>query len=413
MMKKYIVLSICLVAGIAHAQDWSDFRGPTQDGHVPAEMKLPVKWGPSTNLTWKLQLPGKAWSSPSIADGRIYLTNAVTANGKISLRTLSIDAKTKKIIWDHEIFSADEESAPNIHRKNSHASPTPVVWDKKVYVHFGHQGTACLDLNGKVIWKNNEYQYRPVHGNGGTPLIVDDVLIFSCDGGNDAFVVGLNRHTGKQIWKAQRNVEVARTFSFTTPQVITVDGKKQVISPGSNVVCSYEPKTGKEIWRVQYDGYSVIPRPVYANGLVYVCTGYGRPKLLAIRPTGKGDVTNTHVVWKELRSVPNTPSILIVGDELYMVSDRGIASCLDAKTGKIHWRERIDGSYSSSPIYHKGKIYFLSENGVGTVIRATKEKLDVLATNELGERTLASYAAAENALFIRSAEHLYRFEAKE
>src|SRR5262249_38284452 len=162
-----------------------------------------------------------------------------------------------------------------IHGKNSHASPTPLTDGQRLYVHFGHQGTACLDLDGKVLWRNTDLRYRPVHGNGGTPILVDEALVFSCDGGDVQFVVALDQATGKVRWKIDRKTGAFKKFSFGTPLLITVDGKPQIVSPGSGVVCAYDPKTGREIWRVRYDnGYSVVPRPVYGHGLVFVATGY-------------------------------------------------------------------------------------------------------------------------------------------
>ncbi len=301
---------------------------------------------------------------------------------------------------------------PRPHAKNSHASPTPLVYDGRVYVHFGHSGTACLDTEGKILWKNDSLRYSPVHGNGGSPILVDDRLIFSCDGSSNPFIVALNKDTGKLVWKTPRSVTASKKFSFHTPLLITVAGKKQVISTGSEAVCAYDPASGKEIWKVRHSGYSVIPRPVYGHGLVYICTGYNTPSLLAIKPDGKGDVTATHVAWTVKRNVPHTASLLLQGDELYMVSDSGTVSCLDAKTGEVVWSERFAGSnYSASPLLIDGKIYLQSEAGVGTVLKAGR-KFEQLARNPLKERSLASFAVVDGALFIRTEEHLYRFEAQ-
>jgi outer membrane protein assembly factor BamB len=238
---------------------------------------------------------------------------------------------------------------------------------------------------------------------------VDGLLVFSTDGARDRYVVALDARTGKLKWKTKRSGTPFRKFAFSTPLVITVDGKKQIISPGSHVVGAYDPATGKEIWRVQYKGYSVIPRPVYGHGLVFICTGYeGPPEVLAIRPTGKGDITATHIQWSMTRGAPHTPSLLLVGEELYMVTDRCIASCVDAKTGKVHWAKRLRGNgYSASPLAAAGRIYFQSENGIGTVIKAGR-KYEEVSRNELGERTLASFAVADGALFIRTEGKLYK-----
>jgi len=410
-------VALVLAAPAPDATDsWPEFRGPTGQGLVAAG-KLPTEWGPDKNVAWKQEIPGKGWSSPVILDGRIYLTTAVPVDGSttkdLSLRALCVNAKTGKIIWDVEALKEDGSKAPNIQSKNSHASPTPIVdaKEKRLYVHFGHMGSACLDLEGKVQWTQTDLHYAPVHGNGGSPVLADGLLVYSIDGSDKQCVVALEAATGKVKWQTDRHSRAGKKFSFSTPLVIDVDGKKQVISPGSDVVCAYDLKSGDEVWRVTYDGYSVTPRPVYAHGMIYISTGFNTPSLLAIKPDGKGDVTGTHIAWTTNKNVPNTPSLLVSGDEIYMVSDRGIASCLDAKTGEAHWQERLGGAFSASPILSDGKIYFLSEDGVGYVIKAGP-KFERVAKNELKERTLASYAAADGALFIRTEGNLYRIEKK-
>jgi outer membrane protein assembly factor BamB len=402
-----------LTAAPARADDWPEFRGPTGQGIV-RDGRLPVEWGKTKNVAWKQKVPGRGWSSPVVAGGYIYLTSAVPVRGRPtndqSLEALCLEARTGKLVWQREVFRQDGKKAPRPHTKNTHASPTPLVHDGRLYVHFGHQGTACLDLAGKVLWRNDGLKYEPVHGNGGSPILVDDALVFSCDGGDAAFVAALDRTTGRVLWKTDRDTDAFKKFSFSTPLVITVRGQQQVISPGSEMVGAYDPKTGRELWRVRYGGYSVVPRPVFGHGLVFVCTGYEVPSLLAIRPGGQGDVTGTNVAWSTRKAVPHTPSPVLVGDDLYLVSDTGVASCLDARTGKVHWQRRIGGNYSASPLYADGKVYFQAEEGTAVVIRAARE-FKQLARNDLGERTLASYAAADDALFIRTQEHLYRIEA--
>ncbi len=391
----------------AHAEDWPEFRGPTGQGLV-TKGELPTTWGKDKNIAWKQEIPGKGWSSPIIVGGRVYLTTAVPGNGgDQSLRALCLDAATGDILWNKEVFYADGKRSPPIHGKNSHASPTPLVRDGKLFVHFGHQGTACLDLDGKILWRNATLRYPPVHGSGGSPIIVADMLVFSCDGRDDPFVVALNLRDGQVRWRTPRRAGAAKKFSFSTPLLIEVDGQMQIVSPGSDAVCAYRPADGKEIWWVRYKGYSVVPRPVYGQGLLFISTGYDRPSLMAIRADGKGDVTDTHVVWKTNKAAPLTPSPLLLGTELYTVSDSGVACCRDARTGEIHWQERLAGSYSASPLLAGGKLYFLSEQGSTAVVRAEKQ-FRLLAKNPLGERSLASLAAAGGALFIRTEKHLYR-----
>ena len=404
------VLVSCL-APLVRGEDWPQFRGPTGQGLV-AKGELPTTWGKDKNIAWKQAIPGKGWSSPVVAGGRVYLTTAVPVKGSeaLSLESLCLDAANGAILWEKEVFRQDGRKSPRIHSKNSHASPTPLVREGRLFVHFGHQGTACLDLKGEVLWKNTSLHYAPVHGNGGSPILVEDLLVFSCDGGDSRFVVALNVADGKVRWKTNRTTPVGKTFSFGTPLLIEVNGRKQIISPGSNVVTAYDPANGKEIWRVRYSGYSVIPRPVYGHGLLFICTGYDRPGLLAIRADGKGDVTDTHVVWKTNKAAPHAPSPLLIGDELYTVSDGGQVCCRDARTGEIHWQERLGGNYSASPLFAGGKLYFQSEQGTGVVVRAGKE-FKVVANNVLGERSLASPAAAGGALFVRTEKHLYRIGA--
>ena len=413
------ILSLLMPIDVAGESSWPEFRGPTGQGWSLAR-GLPMEWSNTENVAWKIPVPGKGWSSPIVHNNRIYATTAVAASdgedSDQSLRTLCLDARTGNTVWDVEIFLQDGKTAPAIQSKNSHASPTPVVHGNLLYVHFGHQGTACLSLNGDVVWRTRRIQYPPRHGNGGSPVIVDNLLVFSCDGESDPFVVALDRTTGKERWRTSRNIKAVRSFSFSTPLLIHVTGKPLLIIPGSELVGAYEPRTGQEIWRVRYaGGYSVVPRPVYGQGLVYVCSGYGKPTLYAIRPDGHGDVTDTHVAWQTDRGTPHNPSLLLTGDELHMVSDSGVASCLDAKTGAVHWIKRLGGKFSASPLFAEGVIYFQNETGTAYVVEASK-KYHLLATNSFGddfnERTFASYAVDDGALFIRSEHHLFRIEQR-
>jgi outer membrane protein assembly factor BamB len=236
-------------------------------------------------------------------------------------------------------------------------------------------------------------------------VLFGDLLILSCDGYDIQYVVGLDKRTGQIRWKSPRKGYQA----YTTPLTVQVDGKDQVVSPGAHRAVSYDPRTGKEIWWVRYgNGYSNVPRPVYGHGLVFICSGFDQPVLLAVRPDGQGDVTETHVAWSLKRGVPLTPSPLLVGEELYIISDNGVASCLDAKTGKQHWQERLGGSYSASPVYADGRIYFLNEDGESVVIEPGRE-FKKLASNRIDGYTLASMAISGGAIFVRSASHLYCF----
>jgi outer membrane protein assembly factor BamB len=411
----YCLAMFWLTSQPVRGADWPQFRGPGGDGHAAAG-KLPTTWNETTNVAWKTAIPGKGWSSPVLHRGRLYLTTAVPLDpgsasaGELSLRAVCIDAANGNLIWTNKVFTQGT-GAPKIHTKNSHASPTPLVDGDRLYVHFGHQGTACLDLEGQLLWQSTAHPYQPVHGNGGSPVLALGLLIFSCDGAEKPFVVALDAATGKQDWRFDRSSDAVKKFSFSTSAVIDVGGQKQLITPGSGVVNALDPATGREIWRVRHDGYSVIPKPVFGHGLVIVCTGYDAPTVIAIRPDGRGDVTDTHVAWTAKRGAPHAPSPLLVGDELYLVSDRGVATCLDAKTGREHWQERIGGNNSASPVFADGKIYIQSEEGPAIVISPGKT-FRKLSNTGFKERTLASYAVGDGALFVRTEKHLYRVQQR-
>ncbi len=409
-----ILLSAFIFVHAHAASDWPQFRGPTGQG-ISAATNLPVFWSATSNVVWKTPIPGQGWSSPVLAKNKIYLTTAITGtnDSSVSLRALCLDAITGKILWNEEVLQPDPEKSKTKHQKNGLASPTPIVTGEKLFVHFGHLGTAVLDLNGKILWRQTELAYPPTHGNGGSPALIGDALVFNCDAAKDPFVAALDVQDGRVRWKTPRNTSATRTFSFSTPLEIEVDGSRQMICPGSGFVAGYDPKDGKEIWRVKYgEGYSVVPRPLFAKGILFVCSGFDRPALFAIKPQGaKGDATESNVAWSYNRQVPNTPSPVMVNDEIYFVSDAGILTCLEAMTGKMIWSERLGGDFSSSPIYADGKIYFQNETGEGFVVKPGKT-FEILAKNNLGERSLASSAVADGALFIRTESNLWRIGEK-
>jgi len=381
------------------AEDWPEFRGPTGQ-RISDERGLPLTWSESKNVKWKTAIPGKGWSSPAMLGDRIWLTTA-TDDGK-SLRAICVDRNSGAITQNIEVFRIKNHGPMS--PKNSLASPTPVLEGDRVYLHFGAHGTACITKTGELVWKTRLEYDNGQHGPGGSPVLYENLLIVSCDGLDVQYVVALDKQTGKTKWKKLRQGYQA----YTTPLVVKLPAGDQVISPGALRAIAYEPRTGKEIWNVRYgDGFSNVPRPVYGNGLVFICTGFQEPSMLAVRIDGRGDVTKSHVAWTLKRGVPLTPSPLLVGDELYMVNDAGIASCVDAKSGAELWRARINGNFSASPIYADGRIYFLSEEGL-TVVIAPGKKFQALATNQLDGETLASMAVSGGSIFVRSRTHLYR-----
>ncbi|MHA3773706.1 outer membrane protein assembly factor BamB family protein [Verrucomicrobiota bacterium sgz303538] len=404
------LLSLSPFTASAGETEWPQFRGPTGQG-ISAATQVPIKWSADSNVAWKVALPGQGWSSPVLSHGKLYLTSAITASGSsdVTLHALCVDAADGRVLWDTEVLRPEAASIAAMHRKNSPASGTPIVSGERLYVHFGHMGTAALDLSGKVLWRQTELKYPPVHGNGGSPALVDDLLVFSCDGQQDAFVAALDTATGAVRWKTPRNSPAKRQFSFSTPLAIKSNGATQIVIPGSGMVAAYDPRDGHELWRVRYnEGYSVVPRPVFADGMLFVSSSFDTAVTYGIRTEGaSGDATSSNIAWSQRKGAPCTPSPLLMGNELYLVSDSGIASCLDAKTGQIHWSERLGGNFSASPVSAEGRVYFQNETGVGFVVKAGKT-YELLAKNELGERTLASYAVADGTLYIRSEGHLWK-----
>jgi len=405
-----LLLLLMLGPARAAADDWPQFRGPGGQGHS-TERGVPLEWSDTRNVLWKIPVPGSGWSSPTVADGRIWLTSSEESrrpgrSTDASLRALAFDVETGRQLVNVEVFRTEDAGVINV--KNSRASPTPVVEGDRVYVHFGADGTAALTTSGDIVW-TARFPYESQHGNGGSPILWRDLLIVSCDGADRAFVVALDKHTGKVRWRTSRRRPWDQAYS--TPLVIQVGGRDQIVSVGAYRTAAYDPETGDEIWHVSYqDGFSNVPRPVFGHGLVFLSTGFQEPSMLAVRADGRGDVTRTHIAWTERRAAPHTPSPLLVGELLYMVSDIGIATCLDARSGKVHWRERLGGNYSASPVLADGRIYFLSEEGVTSVV-APGTTFQKLASSEIDGSTLASMAVSNGSFFIRTSSHLYRIGA--
>ena len=392
----------CAISVSAQRADWPDFRGPGGQGHA-AGTGFPLEWGERRNVLWKTAVPGNGWSTPIVANGRVWITTGVTTGRDTTLRAIALDAANGREVINTEVFRF--RMGPQINAKNNRASPSAIVEGDRVYVHFGAEGTAALTTTGEIAWKVR-FPYESQHGAGGSPILFGDLLIFNCDGSDEAFIVALDKRTGKVKWKTGRRFPFAQ--AYTTPLAIRVNDRDQIVSIGAFRATAYDPANGKEIWRVSYgDGFSNVPRPVFGNGLVYIATGFQQPALIAVRPDGTGDVTKTHVAWTLRRGAPHTPSPILVGNELYVVSDAGIATCVDATTGTIRWQQRLNGNFSASPVFADGRIYFQSEEGVTTVV-APGTEFRLLAQNTLEGATLASMAVADGSFFLRTDKAVYR-----
>jgi outer membrane protein assembly factor BamB len=397
-LRALLVLFACVAA--SKAEDWPQFRGPTGQGHSSA-IQLPESWSEQENIRWKTAIPGLGWSSPVVSGNQVWITTAIDAAG--SLRALCVDRQTGEMLQDVEVFR--KEDLGRIAAKNSHASPTPVLDGKHVYVHFGAHGTACLTTDGETIWRR-ELAYDHRHGPGGSPVIWNDLLVVVCDGPDQQFTIALDKDNGAVRWKVEHHGQQA----YSTPLVIGSGDKAQLITSQGEALIAYRPSDGSELWRCRHAGHSVVPRPVVGNGLVYFCSGSWPPALFAVRLGGKGDITDSHVEFSVRRGVPLNPSPLVVDSRLYLVSDQGVLSCFSATDGHELWRERLGGAFTASPTYADGKIYLLDENGTMHVV-ADADKFRLISSNSIEGRTLASPAFVEHAIYLRSDTHLYRIEA--
>ncbi len=399
---------------LASGADWPQFRGPDGQGHS-VSTHVPISWSETENIAWKTPIAGHGWSSPAIQGEQIWLTTAVDEGH--TLRAICVDRTSGRIVHDVEVFRLDEPGS--IHANNSHASPTPVIDGDRVFVHFGAHGTACLSTDGQIVWKTQELKYAHGHGPAGSPVVWRDLVFINCDGTDVQYVAALDKATGAVRWKRDRahisderkSGELQVPMAYCTPLVLEFDGQPQLVSLGSDAVVAYEPASGQEIWWFGFSGYSNVACPVYGHDMLYFSTGFGEPKLLAIKVPGEGDLTETRQVWSSAKSalVPLDVSPLLVGEELYTVSDAGIGVCYDALTGKQHWMRRLGAKFWSSPVYADGRIYCLDAEGATTVLAAGK-KFEELAVNKLDGAAQASPAIVDGAIFLRTATHLYRIE---
>lgn len=406
--------------------DWPQFRGPLGNGIAP-KARPPLVWSETKNVKWKTPLPGRGRSSPVVLGDRIWLTTAreegirrtriqgddVLLADRVSLATVCLARDNGQVLFDQTLFTVEQPGPAHWH--NSWATPTPVVEPGRLYCDFGAYGTACLDSQtGKLLWKARlpiDHQLGP----GSSPTLCGTRLILVRDGRDTQYVTALDKQTGHTLWKTMRPPIEAKSTnlkkSFSTPLAITVAGREQLVIPGPQWFVAYEPDTGKEVWRVHHGrGFSIAARPVFGHGMVFLCTGAIRPELWAVRVDGHGDVTDTHVVWKTRAGVPTMSSPILVGDLLYFISDAGIASCWEAKTGESLWRERLPGTYLASPVAAAERLYFCNRDGLTTVLRQGRA-FARLAENPLDGTLIATPAMIEQTVFLRTDGHLYRIEA--
>jgi outer membrane protein assembly factor BamB len=403
------------------AENWPQFRGPDGTGHSDAR-GLPLNWSETQNVVWKTPIHDRGWSSPVIYGKQIWLTSA-SKDGR-ELFVLCLDRDTGKILKDSKLFDVPQPQF--IHPFNTPASPTPVIEEGRVYVTFGSAGTAAIDTKTfRVVWERRDIQCNHFRGAGSSPVLFRNLLLMHFDGSDIQFVMALDKRTGKTVWRTDRSIDFKdldkngkpvadgdERKAFSTPHVQQIDGRWEMISLGAKAAYSYDPLTGKELWRLEERGqHSASTRPVLGHGMIYFPTGFSVGQLFAVRTGGQGLLTDSHVAWKVRRGVSNKPSILLVGDLIFMIGDTGIASCIDARTGEQVWQQRVGGEYSASPVYADGKLWFFAEDGKTTVL-APGRTFEKVAENRLDEGFLASPAIAGKAFYLRTRTHLYRIEQK-
>jgi len=429
---KHLALLLLIPSLLYGAESWPQWRGPSANGHA-GKSGYPSEWNKTKNIAWKSVLPGRGHSSP-VHDGKtVWVTTAietpaseaekkerlkdnkglpsVTVLSKVSLRALKIDPKSGKVMQDIEILKKKQPQW--VHKLNSYASPTPVIESGKVYFHFGAYGNACIDAKtGKILWKNEDKALWVMHENGpgSSPLIWDNLMIFHLDGSDKQNIVALYKDSGKIAWKTKRSGELRENpqlqKSYSTPIVETFNGKPVLISCSADWVYGYDPRTGDELWKIKYGhlGFSNVARPVTGHGMIYLSTCFMKAEILAFRYEGE---KKPKLAWRLDRG-PKMPSPILVGKELYVINDGGILTCVDALTGDLHWRERMDGEFSSSPTYAGGLLYFSDQAGITTVIKPGKT-LEVVSKNELdGTAHMASFAPLGKSFLVRTNEALYR-----
>lgn len=408
-----------------------EWRGAGGQGVTDAA-NLPVSWSEEDNVAWKTPIPGRGWSTPVIAGGRVWVTTAtdvaapkeeadrrrkastnsmpLTVSQSATMFAVELDLASGDITREVELLT--ERDPQMIHVDNSYATPTPILDGSRLYCHFGTYGMACLDTDtGDIVWTNRHLHVEHENGPGSSPVLWKDRLIVHCDGIDHQHITAISTETGKEVWKTPRSGErrdnVQLRKSYATPLIVDVDGQPQVISPAADWVYGYDPQDGRELWKMAYGtlGFSNAARPVAAHGLVYICTGFMQSELHAIRP-GNGDGQPPELAWKFTKQVPAVSSPLLHGDELYMVSDKGIITCLDAKTGELIWKQRIGAHFWASPLMADGRLHFFDRDGTATVI-APGRTFQKLAVNKLTGEQLATAAAVDGSLLIRTEEGLY------
>lgn len=385
------------------ASYWSRWRGPSGQGvvsNLAGRARYPDQWSDTDNILWKTPVPGRGNSSPILWGDQIFLTTSREGGRRLSV--LSLHRSDGRRLWETDIPSGPIEQ---VHQKNTQASATPTTDGTYVYASFGSRGLVALDLQGHLIWHREVGQISNYHGTAGSPLLYDNLVIIYQDQRGDAFVAAFDKRTGEPAWRVSRRASVG----WGTPVALRVDDHDEIIVSSQRTVTAYRPSDGAELWFCEGNLFEVIPTPVVGEGLIFCTSGRAGPTL-AIRPGGQGNVTDSHVEWSTSRGSPFVPSPLVYDGYLYTVNDMAsIVTCFDAATGRVQWQERLGRArregFSSSPVGVDGKVFFTNDEGRTFVLRAGPE-FELLHTNDIGARTLASPALVDGRWYIRTQHEL-------
>ena len=403
--------------GSSQDNNWTHFRGSNLNGIAVTE-NVPVNLD-STIMKWKTKIHDEGYSSPVVYDNQIWVTSA-KSDGK-ELYAICIDFKTGKIIYDIKVFSPDKVEGK--HSINTYASSTSCIEKGFVYVHYGSNGTACINTaNGSIVWKRTDLKCRHVQGPASSAVIYKNLLILHFEGVDVRYIVALDKTDGKVIWKTDRPAEPYEPLSeigrkaYITPLIINVKGRDMLISNGSAVCNAYDPNTGKEIWRVVDGAESTIAMPFAEKGIAYWYTGFKEEngkkttELVAVNPDGKGDITSTNVIWKKREDLSRNQCLTpVIKDGLiYTVNTRNMMMCIDAATGEEVWSKHVTTNYDASPLFVNGNIWFFSVKGEVLVIKAGR-KYEVVAQNQMDSGIWATPAILRNAMVMRTQKYLCRF----
>jgi len=421
-----IWFSVVSCASPALADNWPQWRGPQANG-VSAEKGLPIRWSAEENVAWKAPLEGLGTSSPVVWGDAIFVTSQIgtgpvdrrgaefpgglaareypSDDGGVQFLVYAIHRSDGHVIWQYR-FEA-EGKLPAVHYKHSLASPSCVTDGESVYAWMGTGQLVALDMNGKMLWKRHIGQeYAPfdiLWGHGSSPALYENLLYLLCDHPAGGYLLALDKRTGKEVWKRERGPGLR---SYSTPFLLEKEDGNELIVNSSHRIESLNPMTGEILWYAGEPTALAIPMPVSHQGILFASRGYSSGPYLSIRGGGRGDVSGTHLRWRSPTGAPYVSSLLYYQDLVYMANEHGIVTAVDANTGGLVWRERLGDVFTASPMAADGKIYLLGESGETVVLQAGRMSR-VLARNPLNERSLASPAASQGQIFIRTDRHLF------